>query len=163
MAALSERDEGFLRQAIEVSKRSRANGNHPFGAIFVDRGGNVLLGAENSVVTARDLTGHAETNLARQIGLTLSATQIAGGTLYSSCEPCSMCSGAMYWAGVNRLVYAMGEQDLLPLAGGEGGGNPTMTGLGCRAVLASGQRPIEVSGPHLVAEAVEAHRGFWDR
>lgn len=162
MSALSERDAAFLRQAIAVSKRSRANGNHPFGAIFVDRGGNVLLEAENSVVTGGDPTGHAETNLARQIGRTLSATQISGGTFYSSCEPCSMCSGAMYWAGVDRLVYAMGEQDLLPLAGGEGGENPTMTGLGCRAVLASGQRRIEVSGPHLAAEAVEAHRGFWD-
>ena len=162
MTALSERDEAFLRQAIEVSKRSRANGNHPFGAIFVDRDGNVLLEAENSVVTGEDLIGHAETNLARQIGRTLSATQIAGGTFYSSCEPCSMCSGAMYWAGVNRLVYAMGETDLLPIAG-DGGENPTMTGLGCRAVLASGQRHIEVSGPHLAAVAVEAHRGFWDR
>ena len=163
MAALSERDEAFLRRAIEVSKRSRANGNHPFGAIFVDRDGNVLSEAENSVVTAGDVTGHAETNLARQIGRTLSATQISGGTFYSSCEPCSMCSGAMYWAGVNRLVFAMSETDLLPLAGGDGGENPTMTGLGCRAVLASGQRHIEVSGPHLAAVAVEAHRGFWDR
>ena len=163
MAALSERDEAFLRRAIEVSKRSRANGNHPFGAIFVDRDGNVLSEAENSVVTAGDVTGHAETNLARQIGRTLSATQISGGTFYSSCEPCSMCSGAMYWAGVNRLVFAMSESDLLPLAGGDDGENPTMTGLGCRAVLASGQRHIEVSGPHLAAVAVEAHRGFWDR
>ncbi|MYI56443.1 MAG: nucleoside deaminase [Acidimicrobiia bacterium] len=163
MTALGERDEAFLRRAIEVSQRSRANGNHPFGAIFVDRDGNVLLEAENSVVTSGDLTGHAETNLARQIGLNLSADEIAGGTFYSSCEPCSMCSGAVYWAGVNRLVFAMSETDLLPLAGGEGGGNPTMTGLGCRAVLASGQRRIEVSGPHLADEAVEAHRGFWDR
>ncbi|MCY3925168.1 MAG: nucleoside deaminase [bacterium] len=163
MSALSERDEGFLRRAIGVSKSARANGNHPFGAVFAERGGDVLLEAENSVVTSGDRLGHAETNLARQIGLTLSAAQIAGGTLYSSCEPCSMCAGAMYWVGVNRLVYAMSEQDLLPLAGGEGGENPTMTGLGCRAVLASGQRRIEVSGPHLAAEAVEAHRGFWDR
>ncbi|MXY78373.1 MAG: nucleoside deaminase [Chloroflexi bacterium] len=163
MTALGDRDEAFLRQAIEVSKRSRANGNHPFGAIFVDRGGNVLLEAENSVITTGDLIGHAETNLARRIGLTLSAIQVAGGTFYSSCEPCAMCSGAMYWAGVNRLVYAMGETDLLPLAGGEDGENPTMTGLGCRAVLASGQRHIEVSGPHLMAEAMEAHQGFWDR
>lgn len=163
MGALSERDEVFLRQAIEVSKRSRANGNHPFGAIFVDRDANVLLEAENSVITTGDLIGHAETNLARRMGLTLSAEQIAGGTFYSSCEPCAMCSGAMYWAGVNRLVYAMSETDLLPLAGGEDGENPTMTGLGCRGVLAGGQRHIEVSGPHLAAEAVEAHHGFWDR
>ena len=162
MTALGDRDEAFLRRAIEVSKRSRSGGNHPFGAIFVDGNGEVLLEAENSVVTTGDLLGHAETNLARRMGLTLGAEQISGGTFYSSCEPCSMCSGAIYWVGVRRLVYAMSEQDLLPIAGGEGGGNPTMTGLGCRAVLSSGQRRIEVGGPHLAGEALEAHQGFWD-
>ena len=162
MSALSERDEAFLRRAIGVSRRSRANGNHPFGAIFVDAAGNVLLEAENSVVTTGDLIGHAETNLARRMGLTLTAEQIAGGTFYSSCEPCAMCSGAMYWAGVDRLVYAMSEIDLLRFEDGERGENATMTGVGCRAVLASGQRHIEVSGPHLVAEADQVHRGFWD-
>ncbi len=162
MSALSERDEAFLRRVIGVSRRSRANGNHPFGAIFVDAAGNVLLEAENSVVTTGDLIGHAETNLARRMGLTLTTEQIAGGTFYSSCEPCAMCSGAMYWAGVDRLVYAMSEIDLLRFEDGERGENATMTGVGCRAVLASGQRHIEVSGPHLVAEADQVHRGFWD-
>ncbi len=161
MAELSERDEAFLRRAIEVSRRSRAGGNHPFGALFVDAAGNALLESENSVVTAGDLIGHAETNLARRMGLTLSAEQIAGGTFYASCEPCAMCSGAMYWAGVNRLVYAMSETDLLGFTDGGRSQNPTMTGLGCRAVLVSGQRHIQVSGPHLVAEAVQVHEGFW--
>ena len=161
MSSLTEREEGFLRQAIDVSKRSRANGNHPFGAIFVDRAGNVLAEAENSVVTTGDLIGHAETNLAREIGLTLTAEQIAGGTVYASCEPCAMCAGAMYWAGVNRLVYGMNEADLMPFDEGERNENATMTGVGCRAVLTSGQRHIEVNGPHLVDEALQAHRGFW--
>lgn len=161
MSSLTEREEGFLRQAIDVSKRSRANGNHPFGAIFVDSAGNVLAEAENSVITAGDLIGHAETNLAREIGLTLTAEQIAGGTVYASCEPCAMCAGAMYWVGVNRLVYGMNEADLMPFDEGERNENATMTGVGCRAVLASGQRHIEVSGPHLVDEALQAHRGFW--
>ena len=161
MSSLSEQEKGFLRRAIDVSKRSRANGNHPFGAIFVDSAGNVLAEAENSVVTAGDLIGHAETNLAREIGLTLTAEQIPGGTVYASCEPCAMCAGAMYWAGVNRLVYGMNEADLMPFDEGERNENATMTGVGCRAVLASGQRHIEVSGPHLVNEALEAHHGFW--
>ena len=161
MSSLTNREEGFLRWAIDVSKRSRANGNHPFGAIFVDSAGNVLAEAENSVVTTGDLIGHAETNLAREIGLTLTAEQIAGGTVYASCEPCAMCAGAMYWAGVNRLVYGMNEADLMPFDEGERNENATMTGVGCRAVLASGQRHIEVSGPHLVEEALQAHHGFW--
>ncbi len=161
MSSLTNREEGFLRWAIDVSKRSRANGNHPFGAIFVDSAGNVLAEAENSVVTTGDLIGHAETNLAREIGLTLTAEQIAGGTVYASCEPCAMCAGAMYWAGVNRLVYGMNEADLMPFDEGERNENATMTGVGCRAVLASGQRHIEVSGPHLAEEALQAHHGFW--
>ena len=66
MSALTEREEQLLRQAIDVSRRSRANGNHPFGAIFVDSSGKVLVEAENSVVTTGDLIGHAETNLARE-------------------------------------------------------------------------------------------------
>ena len=162
MSALTERDEQFLRQAIDVSRRSRANGNHPFGAIFVDSSGNVLVEAENSVVTTGDLIGHAETNLARKMGLTLTAEQIAGGTVYASCEPCAMCAGSMYWAGVCRLVYGMNETDLLPFDSGERDENATMTGVGCRAVLASGQRHIEVSGPHLAQEAIQVHHGFWD-
>ena len=161
MSSLTNREEGFLRWAIDVSKRSRANGNHPFGAIFVDSAGNVLAEAENSVVTTGDLIGHAETNLAREIGLTLTAEQIAGGAVYASCEPCAMCAGAMYWAGVNRLVYGMNEADLMPFDEGERNENATMTGVGCRAVLASGQRHIEVSGPHLAEEALQAHHGFW--
>ena len=162
MAALTDEQEQLLRRAIAVSKRSRDNGNHPFGAIFVDRSGEVLLEAENSVVTTGDLIGHAETNLARQMGMSLTAEQIAGGTVYASCEPCAMCAGAMYWAGVCRLVYGMNETDLVGFDNGERDENATMTGVGCRAVLASGQRAIEVSGPHLMDEAVQAHHGFWD-
>ena len=146
MAELTEQEKHLLRRAIDVSRRSRENGNHPFGAIFVDSSGKVLAEAENSVVTTGDLIGHAETNLARDIGLTLTSDQIAG---------------AMYWAGVNRLVYGMNESDLLPFDNGERDENATMTGVGCRAVLASGQRRIEVSGPHLVEEAVQVHHGFW--
>jgi len=161
MTELTEREQQLLRRAIDVSRRSRHNGNHPFGAIFVDSSGNVLVEAENSVVTTGDLIGHAETNLAREMGLSLTAEQIAGGTVYASCEPCAMCAGAMYWAGVNRLVYGMNESDLMVFDNGERDENATMTGVGCRAVLASGQRHIEVSGPHLVDEAVQAHHGFW--
>ncbi|MYG99109.1 MAG: nucleoside deaminase [Acidimicrobiaceae bacterium] len=161
MTELTEREKQLLRRAIDVSRRSRQNGNHPFGAIFVDGSGNVLVEAENSVVTTGDLIGHAETNLAREMGLALTAEQIADGTVYASCEPCAMCAGAMYWAGVNRLIYGMNESDLMVFDNGERDENATMTGVGCRAVLASGQRHIEVSGPHLVDEAVQVHHGFW--
>jgi tRNA(Arg) A34 adenosine deaminase TadA len=161
MVALNDQDDGLLRRAIEVSRRSRENGNHPFGALFADENGEVLLEAENSVPTTGDVTGHAETNLVRKISTTLSSEVVAKGTMYVSGESCAMCAGAIYWGGINRLVYAMAETDLLALTGAHPE-NPTMT-LPCRAVFESGQRDIEVIGPALVEESLAVHEGFWDR
>ena len=161
MVELSEHDEGLLRRAIAVSERSRQNGNHPFGALLADEDGTVLAEAENSVVTTGDVTGHAETNLIRLISTTLEPDVIARGTMYVSGESCSMCAGAIYWGGVNRLVYAMAESDLLALTGNHPE-NPTMS-LDCRVVFESGQRDIEVIGPALVDEAIAVHEGFWER
>lgn len=62
---VTREDDGHLRAAIELAGRARANGNEPFGALLVDGDGTVVLEAENSVVTGRDYTGHAETNLMR--------------------------------------------------------------------------------------------------
>ena len=161
MVELSEHDEGLLRRAIAVSERSRQNGNHPFGALLADEDGTVLAEAENSVVTTGDVTGHAETNLIRLISTTLEPDVIARSTMYVSGESCSMCAGAIYWGGVNRLVYAMAESDLLALTGNHPE-NPTMS-LDCRVVFESGQRDIEVIGPALVDEAIAVHEGFWER
>lgn len=151
-------DLEFLEQAIQVSARARANGNHPFGAILVCDG-EVLLEAENSVVTSRDVTGHAETNLVRAASVRFPAAVLARSTLYSSCEPCAMCAGAMYWAGIGRLVYALSEQGLLALTGNNDE-NPTMS-LPCREVFTRGQRHVEVLGPMLEETAAQAHQDFW--
>lgn len=161
MTTLDEQEIELLRRAIGVSKRARENGNHPFGALLATASGEVLLEAENSVVTTGDPTGHAETNLIRLAGTTLSREQIEAATLYTSCEPCAMCAGAMYWGGVNRMVYAMSESDLVPFPKGKDSENATMGGVGCRAILASGTREIEVSGPHIAEEAIAIHEGFW--
>ena len=158
---LNDRDQRLLRLAIAVSARSRGRGNHPFGAVLADADGEVLLEAENSVVTTGDVTGHAETNLIRTASSTLPLEVLARATVYASTEPCAMCAGAIYWSGVGRLVYAMAEGDLLALTG-DHPANPTLD-LGCRLVLRSGQRQIEVIGPALIEEAIAAHEGFWDR
>ena len=161
MVQLSEQDERLLRRAIEVSRRSRDNGNHPFGALLADENGEVLLEAENSVRTTGDLTGHAETNLVRLASTSLDPEVIARSTMYVNGASCAMCAGAMYWGGINRVVYAMEEADLLELTG-DHPENATMS-LDCRVVFAAGQRDIEVIGPALVDEAVAVHEGFWDR
>ena len=157
---LDSTDEALLRRAIEVASRSVANGNLPFGALLADPDGNVLLEAENSDITGRSTLNHAETNLMRMAVSNLTSEQIAAATLYTSCEPCAMCSGSMYWGGLNRLVYGMSEHHLLEITGAHRL-NPTMRGVGCRNVLHSGQRRIEVSGPHLIEEASVIHRDYW--
>ena len=160
MTELSAQDKRLLRRAIEVAERSVANGNLPFGALLADPEGNVLLEAENTDITGKSPLNHAETNLMNMAVTTLTSEQIATATLYTSCEPCAMCSGAMYWGGLNRMVYGMSELGLKEFTGANPL-NPTMRGVGCRNILNSGQRHIEVSGPHLVEESSVAHRDFW--
>lgn len=156
---LTQQDSTFLRQAIEVARRSRANGNHPFGAVLVDESSNVLLEAENSVGTTGDVTGHAETNLVRQACVRFDRATLAKCTMYASTEPCAMCSGAIHWGGIGRLVYALSETGLYDITGHHAN-NDTMA-LPCRAVFAACHPAVEVVGPAIEKEARTVHEGFW--
>jgi tRNA(Arg) A34 adenosine deaminase TadA len=155
----SEVDEHFLRRSFEVARRAVTHGNHPFGAILVDRIHNVLIEAENGYMPARDGTAHAERLLATQACTTLSPDILRNATLYSSAEPCAMCAGAIYWAGIGRLVYALSEHRLRAVTGNHPE-NPTLD-LPCREVFKRGQRPTEVIGPLLEDEAETVHEGAW--
>lgn len=154
-----ETDLQHLRRAITVSSDARANGNHPFGAILVDASGAIVLEAENTVTTGHDVTHHAELNLVRLACASIPYADLPHHTLFTSCEPCAMCSGAIYWAGIGRVVYGLSEEGLLGLTG-DHPDNPTMM-LPCRTVFAAGSRPTEVTGPLIEDEAAEPHRGFW--
>jgi tRNA(Arg) A34 adenosine deaminase TadA len=161
IAALSptELDEYFLRRSFEVARRAVAHGNHPFGAILVDQNRNVLIEAENGYMPARDGTAHAERLLATQACTTLSPELLKGATLYSSAEPCAMCAGAIYWAGIGRLVYGLSEHRLRAVTRNHPE-NPTLD-LPCREVFKRGQRPTKVLGPLLEDEAEALHAGIW--
>jgi tRNA(Arg) A34 adenosine deaminase TadA len=155
---MDEDDVRLVRAAIEVARRAREKGNHPFGAILVDREGRLLMEAENTVATDRDCTGHAETNLMRQASRRYSSDLLAECTLYASTEPCPMCSGAIYWGNVRRVVYGLSQEGLFEMIGEE---SEEDLRLACREVLGKGRRPIEVVGPLLEEEAREVHAGFW--
>ena len=148
-----------LKLSISVARRAREHGNHPFGAVLVDEQDRVLLEAENTVVTGRDVTGHAETNLVRLATGQFSPEQLARCTLYSSTEPCAMCAGAIHWSQIGRVIYALSEMDLYEMIGS----SPEHLLLPCREVFAHTQRPIEVQGPvsALQTEARAVHEGFW--
>ena len=157
----SKLDELFLRRSFDVARRSLTHGNHPFGAILVDRDGNVLIEVENGYMPAHDGTAHAERLLATQACTTLGADVLKAATLYSSAEPCAMCAGAIYWAGIGRLVYGLSEHRLRGVTGNHPE-NPTLD-LPCREVLKRGQRTTEVIGPMLEDEAEALHEGVWNK
>jgi tRNA(Arg) A34 adenosine deaminase TadA len=157
----SERDAHFLRRTFEVARRSMMHGNHPFGAILVGSDGEVLLEIENGFMPDRDGTAHAERLLASQACTTIDAAVLRSATMYSSAEPCAMCAGAIYWAGIGRLVYALSEHRLRELTGNHPE-NPTLD-LPCREVFGRGQRSTEVVGPLLEDEAAAVHAGVWKK
>jgi tRNA(Arg) A34 adenosine deaminase TadA len=162
MSFPTSQDEHFLRYAIELSRRVRDSGKHPFAALVVDAAGNIVAEAGNdSLPPDGDPTRHAELVAAALAARRLPPEELARATLYSSAEPCAMCAGAIYWCGIGRVVYALSEHALLGLTG-DHPENPTFS-LPCREVFARGQRRIEVHGPWLEAEAAAPHAGFWKR
>lgn len=145
--------EHFARQAIELARQARLAGNHPFGALLaVD--GKVTLTAQNTVKTDRDPTAHAETNLVTQAIRHLSPDQIRRSVLYTSCEPCAMCVGKMYWAGIRSIAYALPAEELAALAGGD-------FLIPCTELFARAADKVTITGPLLLSEAREVHLGFW--
>jgi tRNA(Arg) A34 adenosine deaminase TadA len=157
----AELDEHFLRRSFAVARRAANHGNHPFGAVLVDRKHNVLIESENGYMPARDGTAHAERLLATQACTTLSPDVLKDATLYSSAEPCAMCAAAIYWVGIGRLVYGISERRLRAVTGNHPE-NPTLD-LPCREVFSSGQRATEVVGPLLENEAEAVHAGAWNK
>jgi tRNA(Arg) A34 adenosine deaminase TadA len=155
---MNEDDVRFIRAAIDVAQKAKDKGNHPFGAILVDRAGRILLEAENSVVTAKDCTGHAETNLMRLASQKYDPEFLAQCTLYASTEPCPMCTGAIFWGNVRRIVFGLSEKSLYAMIGAA---SEEVLQFSCRELLAKGRKSIEVIGPLLEAEAIKMHEGFW--
>jgi tRNA(Arg) A34 adenosine deaminase TadA len=159
MTATEADDLAFLRRAFDVARRARSHGNHPFGALLVAGDRTVRLEVENGFLPDRDRTGHAERLLATQACKAYPAPMLAHSTLYSSAEPCAMCAGAIYWAGIGRVVFGLSERRLKTITG-DHAENPTLD-LPCRAVFAAGQRPTEVVGPLIEDEAAALHENFW--
>ncbi|MEW5813804.1 MAG: nucleoside deaminase [Spirochaetota bacterium] len=156
---MHQQHELYLRKAFDIAYRARKNGNHPFGALLVDAEGRIVLEAENTVVTQRDCTGHAETNLMRMASARFDKQFLSKCILYTSTEPCAMCAGAIYWGGVGTVVFGLKEKSLHELTG-DHSENPTLS-LPCRQVFSRGSRDVTVIGPLLEEEAIKLHEGFW--
>mgnify|MGYP002801912901 CR=1 FL=1 len=112
-------DEQFMKEAIRLSALAVEHGNEPFGAVLV-KYGNFFYTNENQIYTAGDPTFHAEAGLLRRFFAETHITDLREYTLYSSCEPCFMCSGALVWAKLGRLVFGASDMDLCALLGETG-------------------------------------------
>ena len=155
-----QNDVVYLNRAIELSHESRRAGNHPFGAVIVDDKGEIVVESGNTHSTDYGV-GHAELNVAREAARRYSAEQLQDFTLVTSVEPCCMCAGATYWAGIGTLVFGLTEKRLAELTG-DNPENLTMD-MPCHQVFDAGQRRVVVRGPYpeLEPAIVAAHEGFW--
>ena len=136
-------DERFLRRAIELAAEARATGNAPFGSLLVGPDGSILKEDHNTVLSDDDITAHPELKLARWAARELGADAAAATTMYTSCQPCGMCTGAIDRSGLGRVVYALSGQELAGL-------NPS-----------GGFPPVRQDGPALFGEARIPVNGYY--
>ncbi|NRQ37735.1 nucleoside deaminase [Nonomuraea sp. NN258] len=141
---MTDDDLRFLRQAIGLAAAARAGGNPPFGSLLVGPDGKVLAEERNSSLTDDDITAHPELKLARWAARELDAATAAGTTMYTSCQPCGMCTGAIERSGLGRVVFALSTEQLGTLKpGGAGFGE------------------VATHGPALFDEAGTPVRGYY--
>lgn len=147
-----------LRRADGVARRAMSMGRHPFGALLVAPDGETVLAEQGNI----DTVNHAESTLARTAAANYPGSYLARCTLVTTFEPCAMCAGTIYWAGIGRVVYGAKESALLAITGNHPE-NPTLS-LPCREVFARGQRVVDVVGPvaEAAGEMLQTHRGFWE-
>ncbi len=103
-------DKELMKRAIQLSEISVANGGGPFGAVIA-RNGELVADASNCVTMSCDPTAHAEVSAIRKATACLKTFNLSGCVIYTSCEPCPMCLGAIYWAHLDKIFYANNRKD----------------------------------------------------
>jgi tRNA(Arg) A34 adenosine deaminase TadA len=136
-------NERHLRRAIELATEARASGNPPFGSLLAGPDEEVLAEERNTTLTDDDITAHPELKLARWAARHLDAATAAKTTMYTSCQPCGMCAGALARSGLGQVVYALSGAQLDGLR------------------TADGFPEVPDDGPHLYEEAKAAVEGYY--
>jgi len=103
-------DKSFMQMAIDKAKHGMENGNSPFGACIVNNA-EVIACEHNLVWQSTDITAHAEVNAIRAACKKLNSIDLAGCTIYSTCEPCPMCFSACHWAKISKIVFGADIND----------------------------------------------------
>jgi len=105
-----DNDRSLLLKAVKIANDGIGKGGGPFGAVVV-KDGKIISEAYNSVTLNNDPTAHAEILAIREASSVLKSYDLKDCTIYSSCEPCPMCLGAIYWAGIKKVVYSSDRND----------------------------------------------------
>jgi tRNA(Arg) A34 adenosine deaminase TadA len=147
--------EYYIRKCIEVANEAQKNGNLPFGAVLVDPDGNIVLENGNYEITQRDYTGHAEIGLIVKASKIYSKDYLSKCTLYSNCEPCIMCAGAIYYSNVGRVIFGIADEMYREMTGDKSYPLMRMTS---RELFKYGDKKIESIGPfnELAEEIINA-------
>jgi tRNA(Arg) A34 adenosine deaminase TadA len=145
---MTETDERHLRRAIELSAAARAAGDMPYGSLLVGPAGDVLTEARNTVLTEKDISAHPELKLARWAARQLDADVARQTTMYTSCQPCPMCTGAIARSGLGRVVFALSGEQLQEL-------KPP-------GAVSPDSVKVVYEGPALLAEARVPIDGYYD-
>jgi len=141
-------DHRHLRRAIELAQQARTSGNPPFGSLLVGPDGTVLVEDHNTALTDGDITAHPELKLARWAARELDPVTAGGTTMFTSCQPCGMCAGAIERSGLGRVVFALSSEQL------DGLKSPT-------APAFTGVLPSGYEGPALFDEARGPVDGYY--
>ena len=149
---MSLKHSSYLSRTFEIARSAASKGNHPFGALLV-LDSQIAIEAENSVVETKDQTRHAELCLVSEACRIYPPEVLARATLYSSTEPCAMCSGAIFWSGIRHIVFGCSALRLGQVAGGSFTSN-------CRDILSTALDPVCIEGPYLEEEAVNVHLDY---
>jgi tRNA(adenine34) deaminase len=156
---LNPTDATYLRDAIRMSVVAKQKGNRPFGAVVISKQGELLAEAYCNTTETGDCTGHAETTAVRMLSPKVPRSVLAEASLYSSGEPCVMCAGAIFWSGIQRVIYGIDAERLRVFRGDLL--EQKDAALSCRDVFSASSHPIECVGPALIEEASQVHEGFW--
>ena len=119
---MNDAEDELLRRAIALAAEARAGGNPPFGSLLAGPDGAVLAEERNTTITGADISAHPELKLAVWAARELDPATAAATTMYTSCQPCGMCAGAIERSGLGRVVFALSNDQLTALK--PGGGRP---------------------------------------
>ena len=154
--ACTPEDRVFMARAYDAAKRAVEQGSRPFGAVLV-KDGKIIAEFSNCEMTTGDVTKHAETGLISAFSPKIDRATFAACTLYTSSEPCTMCCGAIRFAGIGRVVYGVTETQFVRIIGESVGAHP----LDSKEVFARTAPQVKVLGPLMEAEGLALHESYW--